>query len=638
MQSKSMSVFSFLSFVRGLVLATLLSAVATLPALAQSPVSLAGWTEETYPTLPGAPLEGIADWQRLDAFTLRQNRNPQLPSLFYSDFTVMQDRVTLDLRVEAASGDNDWIGIALGFDPGATRRTDAEYLFIDWKQSGNQAGELGTEGLAISRAFGIPAVPDFAAHVDTALSPTGGVQELARGRTLGSTGWQEGRTYTFEIEQRPDRLLVWVDGVLEFDLDPATDARLPSAFAPGRIACYDFSQPRFVCGNVRIVPLDDGPVLSVPTDVPARTGDTVTVPLEVDSQGNDIGGYVATLDLDQSCLAFDARDGDGDGNADGLVFAPTIDPVHTLLDVDFDAARTEGELILSVLSTDRPSARLDGLLATIELTVTCTVPAGDSARSAPVRPVEATFVDVLGRTVPAGVLVDGSVLVLAGNPEPELVSLNGIPIERFPVIRPVVPQAPLYILRDGGFAIEQDENADPSVAYLDFAAASARIEVDIVVEDSRDDDAFGLALGYEPGDNANPAADWILIDWKQRTQAPNAAVPGFQGGRRGLAVSRVLGVPNIVEFFDHSSLDTAPHTPNSGVVELGRAATLGDTPWVVGQVYRFAIEVEPSRLRIFVDGVLEIDLAGSFDAGRFGFFNNSQPDVVYGNVTVAPLD
>lgn len=229
-------------------------ALATGSAHAQ-PLDLTTWSVESEASFEQFAFDE-AFWQlSIDRRTVTQLENPN-PSFFYSDFDVERARVTVELRVEAGSGDDDWIGFAVGFDPGERQDAAADFLFLDWKQQDQVLNNrLTTKGLAVSRVRGIAIPDEFRVHQDLAINPAGGIVELARGATLGSVGWEFGRTYVFAFEILPTSLRVFVDGQLEIDL--------PGVFDRGRFACYNFSQAGMSCGNVTVeqlapptVPLD----------------------------------------------------------------------------------------------------------------------------------------------------------------------------------------------------------------------------------------------------------------------------------------------------------------------------------------------------------------------------------------------
>ncbi len=219
-------------------------------------VNLSTWTVESGPAFETLVFDEAA-WQvSPDQLTVTQLENPN-PTFFYSDFRVESARVRAELSVNSATPqDDDFIGLAIGFDPGESRDVDADYLLLDWKQRDQILfGGLATEGLAVSRVQGIATLKELLLHEDDAQNPDGGVVELARGLTLGNTGWEVDRTYSIELEILPTQLRVFVDGALEIEL--------AGVFDRGRIACYNLSQPLMNCGNFTVEPLPVQPVLSL---------------------------------------------------------------------------------------------------------------------------------------------------------------------------------------------------------------------------------------------------------------------------------------------------------------------------------------------------------------------------------------
>ncbi len=159
-----------------------------------------------------------------------------------------------------------------------------------------------------------------------------------------------------------------------------------------------------------------------------------------------------------------------------------------------------------------------------------------------------------------------------------------------------------------GLSATSSNDEDPVVLVAERDAMAAPLSFDVVVE-AGDDDYIGWALGIEPGDESEPTADWLLIDWKQGDQNAYG-----EDAFEGLAISRVTGIPTQSEFWGH----VGP------VVELARATNLGSAGWVRDQSYAIDIEYSETQLQLWVDGVLELDLSGTFPAGSFGIYNLSQ--------------
>ncbi len=196
--------------------------------------------------------------------------------------------------------------------------------------------------------------------------------------------------------------------------------------------------------------------------------------------------------------------------------------------------------------------------------------------------------------------------------------------------------AGVWTVSGGGTSVQQSVNGQPTLFYSPFDAFNTQAEGEIVAE-LGDDDFIGFVLGFDPGDSTNPNADYLLVDWKSGTQAFNFGAPSCTGGstaQAGLAVSRVVGVPTADEFWGHVDLDGSCSGPESKVTELARATNLGSTGWAADQTYSFRFELTATQLRVFVDGSLEIEIAGLFSNGRFGFYNFSQANVTYSAYTV----
>lgn len=152
------------------------------------------------------------------------------PTFFYEPGSSAQG-LALSGNIEVTTtGDNDFIGFALGLDSGDIDSETADFFLIDWKQ-GDQGD--ADEGLAISYVTDSTVSNDFWAH-------TGGVTEIERGINLSDTGWEDLTDYSFDLQFTSDLIQVSVDGVLELSITPS-DAGLTS-FGDGAFAFYNYSQ------------------------------------------------------------------------------------------------------------------------------------------------------------------------------------------------------------------------------------------------------------------------------------------------------------------------------------------------------------------------------------------------------------
>lgn len=231
-------------------------------AQAQStPVDLNTWIAESYPAVAGFP---VGLWTvSEDGYTVLQSNNGQ-PTLFYSNFDVFNTEVEGSIEVTLGQWDDDFIGFALGFQPWDSENPDANYLLVDWKK-GTQwynfgapsctPGSWAPAGLAVSRVFGIPTADEFWGHVDfpaevSCPDDSGGLEELARGTTLGNTGWVDGQEYVFRFEYSATSLKVYVNDILEIDIT--------GDFNNGRLAFYNFSQEAVTYSSYVVVVVNVG--------------------------------------------------------------------------------------------------------------------------------------------------------------------------------------------------------------------------------------------------------------------------------------------------------------------------------------------------------------------------------------------
>lgn len=234
------------------------------------------------------------------------------------------------------------------------------------------------------------------------------------------------------------------------------------------------------------------------------------------------------------------------------------------------------------------------------------------------------------------------VLVLVGqaNAQPP-VNLSTWTAESYPAVSGF--GAGVWTVAGDNLSVLQSVNGQPTLFYSDFDVFGTTVQGKIKVETTGDDDFIGFALGFQSGDSTNSGADYLLIDWKQGNQSFNFGSPSCTPGSfapRGLAVSRVTGIPTADEFWGHTDFGSSIGCPDQGgLLELVRATNLGSTGWMDNKEYTFKFVFNATSLKVFVDGVLEIDITGSFNNGRLAFYNFSQSTVRYSGFTAAiPVD
>jgi len=272
-------------------------------AAAPIPADLASWTSYSQP-VSGAAGAAPGQWVPNDDGTVVMQTVNGAPTFFASPFSVEGHRITATF--ETPTFDDDFLGLALGFTttPGDPA---TDYLLIDWKQADQEIDWLdgtgpvvGRAGLAVSRVNGDPTLNEFWGHTNSPANPNGGLVELARGVTLGSTGWTDDFSYDFVVEYTTTQLDVWVDGSHEISIS--------GSFPAGPMALYDFSQPGLEIAAVSTEPLNRPPALlgGGATDVLVNEGQTGLT----SGQFTDPDGDQMVLACDGQCSGF-VDNGDG---------------------------------------------------------------------------------------------------------------------------------------------------------------------------------------------------------------------------------------------------------------------------------------------------------------------------------------
>lgn len=127
----------------------------------------------------------------------------------------------------------------------------------------------------------------------------------------------------------------------------------------------------------------NGPSLSIPSTLTATVGSSVIVPINYVRNGNNITSMAFSVDFDESCLAFDPTDANGDLMPDAVQFklAAQFKP-----SVSYNPNDTQGELDIVIADYAPPLATLPDTpaLLAIAFTTRCT-PTPGSGQFAPVR-------------------------------------------------------------------------------------------------------------------------------------------------------------------------------------------------------------------------------------------------------------
>lgn len=180
----------------------------------------------------------------------------------------------------------------------------------------------------------------------------------------------------------------------------------------------------------------------------------------------------------------------------------------------------------------------------------------------------------------------------------------------------------------GGGSVFQSINGDPTFFVSPTSQIDTTLRGTIRVETTGDDDFIGFVFGFSSPVGTGNDMNYVLFDWKQLDQASG----GFTA-REGFSLNRVQGtVTNYLPGF-------WGHTDSVGFDNLATnfGSTLG---WADNTEYNFSILYQTGRVKVdiaggaFGSGQTVLDVAGSFPAGAFGFYNYSQASVRYAGLTL----
>ena len=163
-----------------------------------------------------------------------------------------------------------------------------------------------------------------------------------------------------------------------------------------------------------------------------------------------------------------------------------------------------------------------------------------------------------------------------------------------------------WIVDGSGTSVLQTTNGNPTFFLSDINYINTQFDGTFGVETTGDDDFIGFAFGY------NNSNDFLLFDWKQGNQSNALA---------GFTLSQISG--SDVDFWGHTGSDIT-------VLGTDYASTKG---WADNTVYNFSLDFTSNNIKIGIDGTNIFDVAGSFNSGKFGFYNYSQSQVRYTGFT-----
>jgi len=192
---------------------------------------------------------------------------------------------------------------------------------------------------------------------------------------------------------------------------------------------------------------------------------------------------------------------------------------------------------------------------------------------------------------------------------------------------------------DNNSVFQSENSITPTFFISDNPFIDSTFTGTIAVETAGDDDFIGFVFGYKSPFSGNGDAttdfDFLLFDWKQGNQG--SATLGFhlshvEGDFSDNSISHDdRGTNN--PFWSH--VDNVDSNSSFTVLDSLIGAGLG---WADNTIYDFELTFQTNLIEIVIDGgafdgQTIFSVAGSYEAGSFGFYNSSQTNVRYAGIT-----
>jgi hypothetical protein len=185
-----------------------------------------------------------------------------------------------------------------------------------------------------------------------------------------------------------------------------------------------------------------------------------------------------------------------------------------------------------------------------------------------------------------------------------------------------------WTLSNDNVFVTQLVNSDPTYYVSPNNFINGTVTGVFSVNTTADDDFIGFVFGYQSpvadlGDTPNDY-DFLVFDWKQEAQN----YPNGTSASEGFTLSRVEAsdTTNITssDFYNHEV------QPGFEVLATDYGSGKG---WEDNITYNFELTYNTDRIIIEIDNNVIFDITGTFEPGRFGFYNLSQEQVEYGQFT-----
>ncbi|PNY36622.1 hypothetical protein C2E31_12300 [Rhodopirellula baltica] len=256
-------------------------------------IDLNNWTEHDYSGNGGA-----GDWRiENGGESVKQYVNGN-PTFFVSDTDFIDREFVGRIAVET-TGDDDYIGIAFGFNADTTSRPD-DYYLLSWKQGNQGAAEAGFKLIKMTNSAGASGVVDRLWDGENSTFGAAQLQVLAR--NTSNNGWADNTEYEFAIRYDSN-------GDIQVSIRRASDGveffnasvNDPDPLGPGKIGFYNYSQSLVRYSGLRQSQfLDEGTYQITAYSGDAGLANDDGVPLDGNPAVPGFEDYVGYFTIDQT--------------------------------------------------------------------------------------------------------------------------------------------------------------------------------------------------------------------------------------------------------------------------------------------------------------------------------------------------
>ena len=568
------------------------TATVTVEKLCAAPIDLNTWVQEGDST--------FGDWT-VDSLggSVYQSEN-DYPTFFVSPNSYINTSLAGSFEVQS-SVDDDFIGFVIGYQSPASSTASGDYEFIlfDWKQGTqfkSSCNGTAQAGMQLSRVNGSAYGKNDIYSMFWCKS-TPGIEVLDSNFSFG--GWQDYTTYNFKVDYTATEVTVYINGVEVLSTT--------GTFSPGRFGFYNFSQPFVQYNsfteefNAMASKLDptcpnaqDGSASVAVSGAPNAqlsylwsTGDTTASISNLNA-----GTYTVEVSAANCCVAYDTIT---------LYDQDTIAPVAIAKDTLIVLTENDS-IVLSASQLD------NGSYDNCDLTSLVLIPNTFTCADEGPNTVQLIATDAAGNVDTTTAIVTIEIPCSA-------------PINLHTWIQEGVSANGNWEVDSLGESVSQKENLNPTFFVSTDTYINTVIEGSFSVQTGVDNDFVGFVLGYQdPSGTATGNHEFILFDWKQSDQYKSNC-GGWALGE--MKLSKVNGpATTTTELYEMFWCKNQPT-----VEVLASNASMGG--WQDFATYNFKVAYSTTNLKIWINGTLVFDENGTFPAGRFGFYNFSQPKVQY---------